>query len=132
MNTNKKHGNEFEREFCQLLSDKGFWVLNVPQYSAGQPSDVIAVKDGKAYLIDCKVCSRRGFVLSRVEENQKYAMRLWYECGNGVGWFAIKTMSGEIWMMPLYTLEMLKSQKSTVNHSDLIKYGMTFERWVKQ
>ena len=46
MNTNKKHGNEFEREFCQLLSQKGFWVLNIPQYSAGQPSDVIAVKDG--------------------------------------------------------------------------------------
>ncbi|MDD6716943.1 MAG: hypothetical protein PUF49_11325 [Firmicutes bacterium] len=132
MNTNKKNGNAFEREFCQYLFEKGFWVLNVPQYSAGQPADVVAVKDGRAYLIDCKVCSRRGFVLSRVEENQKNAMQLWYECGNGVGWFAIKTMNGEIWMMQLHILEMLKRQKSTLNHNDLIQYGEPIERWVKR
>lgn len=132
MNTNKKEGNEFEREFCDMLAEHGFWALNVPQYKAGQPADIVAAKDGKAYLIDCKVCSRRGFVLSRVEDNQRSAMTLWQECGNGVGWFAVRTMSGEIWMISMNIIEVLESQKSTLNHSDLRTFGMPFERWVKR
>lgn len=132
MVTNKRLGNEFEREFCEYLSERGFWVLNVPQYVAGQPADVIAVKDGKPYLIDCKVCSRKGFVLSRIEENQSLSMHLWEKCGNGSGWFAIKTQNGEVWLMCLHVLEILKGQKSVVNHDDLRKYGERIEKWVKR
>ena len=57
MATNRKIGNSFETEFCELLFQYGFWCHNIAQNAAGQPADVIAVKNKTAYLIDCKVCS---------------------------------------------------------------------------
>ena len=53
--SNKKLGNSFEAELCEILSQHGFWAHNLAQNAAGQPADVIAVKDGEAFLIDCKV-----------------------------------------------------------------------------
>lgn len=89
--TNKKLGNGFEAEFCEILSEHGFWCHNLAQNAAGQPADVIAAKDGKSFLIDCKVCSASDkFPLKRIEENQHLAMELWKSCGNDTGWFAIK------------------------------------------
>ena len=84
--SNKKSGNQFESELCEILSMYGFWCHNLAQNSAGQPADVIAVRNREAYLIDCKVCStNKGFALNRMEENQDLAMNLWNECGNGQG-----------------------------------------------
>ena len=31
MATNKKMGNDFETEFCELLFNKGFWCHNMTQ-----------------------------------------------------------------------------------------------------
>lgn len=90
MATNKKLGNTFEAELCETLFQKGFWAHNLAQNQAGQPADVLAVRNGVAYLIDCKVCSDNKFALSRVEENQSSAMELWRDSGNGEGWFALK------------------------------------------
>lgn len=59
--SNKKLGNDFESEFCKILSEHGYWCHNMAQNAAGQPADVIAVKDTIAYLIDCKVCSNDKF-----------------------------------------------------------------------
>lgn len=84
--TNKKLGNSFESVFCEILFQQGFWCHNLAQNQAGQPADVIAVRDGKSYLIDCKVCSRGRFPFSRIEDNQHTAMRAWQESGNGTGW----------------------------------------------
>ena len=130
--TNKKLGNDFESEFCQMLSHKGFWVHNMAQKAAGQPADVIAVKKHKAYLIDCKVCTKKGFVLSRVEENQDLSMNLWRQCGNGEGWFAIKTNEGEVYMVShIHTLA-LRESKTVMNHKDLEEFGTPFGKWVSQ
>lgn len=82
MATNKKLGNTFEAELCEILFKHGFWSHNLAQNAAGQPADVIAVKHKTPYLIDCKVCSRGKFPLSRVEENQHLSMELWKMCGN--------------------------------------------------
>lgn len=44
---NRKTGNSFEAEFCDLLFQHGYWVHNLAQNAAGQPADVIAVKTMK-------------------------------------------------------------------------------------
>lgn len=103
MATNRKIGNSFETEFCELLFQHGFWCHNMAQNAAGQPADVIAVKGKTAYLIDCKVCSNNRFPLSRVEENQHFAMETWKACGNGEGWFALK-VEDEIIMIPHFSM----------------------------
>lgn len=129
--TNKKLGNSFESEFCEILSMYGFWCHNLAQNSAGQPADVLAVRNGQAYLIDCKVCSTsKGFALNRMEENQDMAMSLWDECGNGQGWFAIKLPNDDIIMLPHFYIKAKRHTQSYLSVAEIFEDGKPFEKWV--
>lgn len=132
-NNNKKNGNKFEVEFCELLFENGYWAHNLTQNSAGQPADVIAVKKKKSYLIDCKVVSfnTRGFALSRVEDNQHLAMQLWKERTGQDAWFAIKyEIVNKIYMFSYETIKKLDMCQSTINQIDAMVYGTEFEEWI--
>ena len=129
--SNKKLGNQFESEFCEILSMYGFWCHNMAQNSAGQPADVLAARNGKSYLIDCKVCSTdKGFDFSRVEENQDLAMTLWEECGNGQGWFAMKLPNGDIYMLPHFCIKSTMHLKSHLSPGEIFEIGKPIEKWV--
>lgn len=128
---NKKLGNTFENEFCEMMFMLNFWVHNLAQNKSGQPADVIAVKNKKPWLIDCKECTNNTFPLSRIEENQHLAMRLWKDSGNGEGWFALK-VENEVYMIPHFTMIALSHEKATLNLDDIREYGTIFERWVKK
>ena len=129
--SNKKSGNQFETELCEILSMYGFWCHNLAQNSAGQPADVIAVKNGRAYLIDCKVCSTdKGFALSRMEENQDMAMELWNECGNGQGWFAMKLPTDDIIMLPHFDIKACRNTQSYLSPGEIFELGKPLEKWV--
>lgn len=130
--TNKTLGNTFEQELCEKLSEYGFWTHNLAMNKAGQPADILAVRNKVAYLIDAKVCSGRGFALSRVEENQELAMTLWDECGNGQGWFAIKVPTEEIYMIPHICIQAYKRVKSTLSFSEIHEIGKPIEKWVSR
>lgn len=132
MKSNRAVGNAFEQEFSELLYAYGFWVHRLTQDSAGQPADVIAVRNKTAYLIDCKDCSAKWFDLRRVEENQITAMQLWDECGNGQGWFAIKIPTGEIYMLPLFVVMAHKHQQSFLSYAEIHELGKPIDRWVSR
>lgn len=88
---NKKLGTAFEKELCELLAQKGYWVhFIVPDNRGAQPFDVIAVKDGIAHAIDCKTCEANIFNISRLEDNQIMAFEKWRRCGNTEPIIAIK------------------------------------------
>ena len=127
--SNRSVGNAFEQELCNLLFEKGYWSHNFKQDNSGQPADVIAVRNGVAYLIDCKDCSSKGFDLRRVEDNQISAMDFWKDCGNGQGWFAIK-IDGEIWMMPNSHIRSFMNCKHSISVQDIRETAIPFERWV--
>jgi len=129
--SNRALGNSFESELCDILYGYGFWTHNLAQNKAGQPADVLAAKNGKAYLIDAKVCSDGKFPLSRVEDNQELAMTLWKECGNGEGWFALK-VNEEIFMIPFFTIKAYMNAQSSLSTAEIYEYGMPLERWVKR
>ena len=127
--TNKKAGNSFEAELCEILANEGFWAHNLAQNSAGQPADVIAVKDGEAFLIDCKVCSQGKFQYSRIEENQELSMSLWKDCGNGDGLFALKFDTG------IYIVDRESMRNCSVHHPAMTPelaemYGYSLEEWL--
>lgn len=131
--SNKKIGNNFESELSEILFAYGFWVHPLSQNSAGQPADVIAVRNGKAYLIDCKVCSTdKGFDLNRIEENQDLAMSLWNECGNGQGWFAMKLPTNDIIMLPHFCVRAHKQMKSHMSPGEIFEMGKSIEKWVSK
>lgn len=126
---NRKTGVAFEATFCEILASFGFWVHNLAQNKAGQPADVIAVKDGFACLIDCKVCSNDKFSLSRIEENQHLSMSLWNRKGNGDGWFALKTSLG-VFMISYPVLKKAEEKKVTLNLTDIQAMGIPLMKWV--
>ena len=126
---NKKLGNDFENKFSEILFKNGFWVHLLNQNASGQPADVIAAKNHKAYLIDCKVCSGNSFKLDRVESNQNMAMDLWKSCGNGEGWFAVE-INERIFMIPHFSIKTLTHEKSVMNESEIYEYGIMLDEWM--
>jgi Holliday junction resolvase len=126
---NKKIGNSFEEELCNILSNYGFWCHNMAQKKSGQPADVIAVRNRIAYLIDAKVCSDNTFDLTRVEENQDLAMDLWKDCGNSIGWFALKTDYG-VFMLSHYVVKAYRNRQSSLSTKDIIELGLPLRKWV--
>ena len=126
---NRKLGNHFEAELCEILSEHGFWAHNLAQNSAGQPADVIAVKDSQAYLIDCKVCSQGKFQYSRIEENQDMSMALWRECGNGNGLFALKFDTG-IYIVDRENIRACSERHPAMTAELAHMYGYSLDEWL--
>lgn len=135
--TNRTLGDRFESDFCTLLYNKGFWSHRLTQNSAGQPADVIAVRNGKAWLIDCKVCTDNRFPLSRIEDNQNLAMTVWKDyCGNDEAWFALRVQDDKgvywVYMIPHSVLKVLAETQSSLSYEDITKYGTEFGKWVQK
>ena len=130
--SNRSSGVKFEYELCQLLSEHGWWSHDMTQNQTGQPADVIAVKNDIAVLIDCKICKRNYFSLSRVEPNQEAAMKHWGECGNLYCFFALKLSDGSIYMIPdaMVWFYMDDEKKTIINEDDITDYGMDIDTWL--
>lgn len=128
--SNKSNGTAFEREFSRMLAANGFWAHCIKDNENGQPFDVIAAKDGIAYAFDCKDCSQERFPFSRIEENQRTAMKLWYECGNGEPIFAIRFPLRGVRMISISTLMEMEDNGYTVLAGvDIDVNTMPFEGW---
>lgn len=128
---NKKIGNDFEQELCEILADTGFWVHNFANRKNGQPADIIAVKNNKSFLIDAKVCSFEVFPFRRIEDNQHLAMDIWIECGNTAPYFALRARN-DVYMVPYDTIkDLIKKGKKQLNFEDMNKYGTRLATWLR-
>lgn len=129
--SNKSMGTEFEKEFAQMLAEKGFWAHCMKDNQNGQPFDVIAARNGATYVFDCKECQGESFRLSRIEENQHNAMSLWSSTGNRQGLFAIR-IQGEVILVPHRMLAILKENGTKqAGYGDLLRYGRIFGQWIE-
>ena len=128
---NKKLGNNFEKELSEILYDAGYWVHLLNQNKNGQPADIIAVKNKKAYLIDAKVCSFEKFAFKRVEENQRLSMQMFIECGNTTPYFALKARN-EIYMLSYKTIrDLIKQGKKQLDFAEINKYSTRLSTWLR-
>ena len=128
---NKKLGNDFEQELCEIFADAGYWVHNFANRKNGQPADIIAVRSGGAYLIDAKVCTYEVFPFKRIEENQRLSMDMWIECGNIEPYFALKARN-EVYMVGYSTIkELMRKGKKQLNLEDMNKYGTRLATWLR-
>lgn len=135
--SNIASGSQFEREFCQLLADNGFWVHRIVQNIGGQqPADIIAIKGRFHALVDCKVVStQKGFSFDRVEDNQRTAMDTFEARGGEIGWFALKLPSGKIEMLSLWQIDKHESNgRHSINTSELEsgKFTSTIDGWMRR
>ena len=129
--SNRASGNRFEQEFAEILSKAGFWVHVMQQNKAGQPADIIAVKGSFHTLIDCKVCENGFFAFERVEDNQKFAMRMFQQKGNELCYFALKLPDETIWMVSLERIETMKGRgKKRLTDTEIMKYTWPVNKWI--
>lgn len=88
---NKRLGMLWEREFCEMLAGRGFWVHFIaPDARGAQPFDVVAVKNKIAYAFDCKTSCTDIFSFDRLEHNQVMAFEKWIKAGNTEPYIAVK------------------------------------------
>ena len=128
---NKKLGNDFEKELSEILYNAGYWVHLLNQNKNGQPADIIAVKNKKAYLIDAKVCSLEKFAFKRVEENQHLSMQMFIDCGNTTPYFALKARN-EIYMLSYKTIrDLIKQGKKQLDFAEINKYSTRLSTWLR-
>lgn len=114
---NKRIGNDFEKELAEILSKEGYWVTYITpkQHIRSQPCDLIAIKDNKATLIDCKTCKTHLFPISRIEENQWQAYKKYKKCGNSNFVLAIK-YENKIYIIPL---DIIKKDRKSIELNTL-------------
>ena len=128
---NTKLGNKFEKELSEILYNAGYWVHLLNQNKNGQPADIIAVKNKKAYLIDAKVCSLEKFAFKRVEENQHLSMQMFIDCGNTTPYFALKARN-EIYMLSYKTIrDLIKQGKKQLDFAEINKYSTRLSTWLR-
>lgn len=89
----------------KILKDKGYWAHFVtPNKSGSQPCDIIAIKDDRPILIDCKTSYSNLFPIRRIEENQRQAFKRFSQCGNTKYILAIK-YENEIYEIDMSTID---------------------------
>lgn len=93
---------------------------------------MLAVRNGRAYLIDCKVCDSGRFPFSRIESNQHTAMRLWKECGNGPGLFALRLGDRCVYMMDHGRMTALSQDMASIGEETVVRCGIPLERWMRE
>ena len=126
---NKQAGNNFEREFCEQLARDKFWAHFMGGSKNGQPTDIIAVRNEHAYLIDAKDCQNDRFVFSRIENNQDMAMRYWEMCGNNQGLFALNTSKG-VYMLRYGAVQVLEiAGIKSLNRQAIELYCTPYAEW---
>jgi Holliday junction resolvase len=103
--TNKKIGNTTERKIAELMHKEGWWVHLVKDKMNGQPFDLIMSKHNVTWFMDVKhvKAGQDYFPTSRIEENQRNAMKLLESCGTDKtgfiiyfeddGWFMIQNQN---------------------------------------
>ena len=131
---NRTVGGKFEQDLAETLHEAGFWVHVMQQNKAGQPADIIAIKGKFHTLIDCKVISTDdGFPFKRVEENQKYAMRMFARRCGELCYFALKLASDDsVWMINLERIEVLKGRgKKRLTENDIRTQAWSLKKWLE-
>ena len=130
---NRSNGGRFEQELSQILADNGFWCHVMQQNKAGQPADLIAVKGKFHTLIDCKVISDdKGFAFDRVEQNQKYAMRMFQRRCGELCYFALKLPDETTWLVSMERIETLKGRgKKRLTDREIHTQTWSLEKWLE-
>jgi len=129
---NKKSGTQFERVFADILAQNRFWVHLFQDNKNGQPCDIIAAKDRRTYLFDCKNCEKDYFLVSRMEENQFNAMFLFRRTGNRDGYFVIQFPGEEIYLLRYWIIKVfIECGLKRLSKQDCARYGRSLSWWLR-
>ena len=120
----KKIGNYYEKECCKLFADKGYWVHLLAYNPAGQPCDIIAVKQLSSVLIDVKHCSTHLFSFDNIRPNQHSTFTMAQEKNIDCGFAIYNDELGWKWLDYIYVVK--NNNKKSVRLEELEDIGRWF------
>lgn len=125
--SNKKLGEDFEKELLNILKENGFWATKLKEKETGGPFDIVATKNNVFFSIEAKnIAKGTKFPKSRVEPNQIMAFKRLFEVGSDkYDYFAFKT---EIGVFLLHSSEILKNDGKNIDVSS----GKPLDEWLKE
>lgn len=130
MNNNKKEGNSFEAELCDILSKNGFFAHNFKQGIGGQPVDVLACNSKIQTIMDCKLCSNGYFDTNRMEDNQILSMTKWLDIVKTLPYWVIKFKdTGNIYMVDYCVLDTY--HKNRWYENEIATLSLTLDEWLE-
>lgn len=101
---NKIKGNKFEEDVAYKISKQGFWatVISGAKYTGAQPADIIASKNNKFFIIDCKTLENKTgrFTIDRAESNQIRAYKKLYSVGS-YNYFYYILWKNDVYVVPM-------------------------------
>jgi Holliday junction resolvase len=128
---NRTSGGKFEQELSHILAENGFWVHVMQQNKAGQPADIIALRGRFHTLIDCKVCDNGFFAFERIEDNQRMAMKLFFNKAGELCYFALRLPDGSIRMVSLERCLTIKNRgKKRISADEMTKETWNLDDWI--
>ena len=124
-NSNKSKGSKFEEDFAIALTESGYWVHLVAgaSHTGSQPCDLIAIRTGETYLIDCKTLENKtgAFPLNRIEENQRLAFEKYVKCKNNPESFLLAILwNNSVYMVPFKRIDFTKKSYKIQDYELLI------------
>ena len=128
---NRTTGGRFEQELSHVLAENGFWCHVLQQNKAGQPADIIAIRGKFHTLIDCKVCEQGYFSFDRIEDNQRSAMKRFFNRCGELCYFALKLPDGGVRLVSLERCETIRNRgKSRISAEDMTKETWNIIDWL--
>lgn len=123
---NKSKGNKFEEDVAAKLASQGLWatVITGAKHTGSQPADIIATKNNKFWIIDCKTLENKSgtFTIDRAESNQIRAYKKLYSVGS-YNYFYYILWNNDVYAVPM---EDIIHNDKTINVKNYLKLWRNF------
>jgi len=120
--SNKKIGNQVEKEFAQFMYQQGWWIHILAYNQNGQPFDAVMTRGNITWFLDVKNETDDYFPLSRIEPNQRDAFEMLLSKKTDTCGLAIKMPDGNFYLLPYKKIKQLEFiGVSKVNKNYMLK-----------
>lgn len=122
--SNKKLGNDWEKECLYILGENNFFATKLQEKSMGAPFDLVATKNNIFYAIECKeILKGSKFDFNRIESNQKTSYQRLLKVKSNNYYFLFKCEFGNF---VFHANDILLSKNKSVD----VKNGENLENWL--
>ena len=126
---NYEIGKITEFNAAKFFSKHDYWVYQFPKTQAGQPADLIVIKNNKATLVEVKHCKSDRFSLNRIEPNQLTTYKFFKSKGNTSHKILIAFKSGVCLLDFKYIYIRKKLDEKSIDFYDAQELGeLLYER----
>lgn len=127
--SNKKIGEDFEKELLEILKLNNFWATKLKEKEIGGPFDIVATKNNLFFSLEAKNIKKgTKFQTSRIEPNQISAFKRLSEVGSSNYSFFVFKAENEVFL--IHSKDVINEIKLGNSSLDVSK-GMKLANWLE-